>query len=494
MEYTGKVNIHNRFDIEVKDIVTGEVTMYEAKNIVLDAMWSRLVNFQTYFVNIHYGTGTGTFAASRTSLFTHKGTRTATTHETVKELPTSRWVRKIMLAPEEEVGTVFTEVGVAYGSTNTNLVTHAAIADAEGNPITLTKTDTQVLTIYATIFIVLGAADAMYGGKVRWVTPLANNELLSYLMGASYPSIYFWTGRVPYEGNGTILSELGLAGLTTVANWVKDAPNKKVTTPVRRFDVSTGNGMVYEIGVGASNSASGTFRAVMPVAGVYTGKAITGEAIGTGDGSKTGFNPTWNYGQSLTIKADGVAVNAGDYTTVPVKKDTDIFIYLDPQLLSGSSPTMPLRYITTPGLGNLVVPAGGITIGIDTGGRGGSSPVDRIVASGLSSAGAQTIPLHGSNNSDFSNSVFIANGATTANSASATTVSFTKTTYRYYTLTFPQATFTQVQLLSADDQITFDTAPALGVAITADYTVDYIPKDTNHVLDLQCSIQYGEPT
>ena len=48
MKITGKTNIKNRFDIECKDIRTGEVQKYQAHNIVLDQMWTRLVNFKEF--------------------------------------------------------------------------------------------------------------------------------------------------------------------------------------------------------------------------------------------------------------------------------------------------------------------------------------------------------------------------------------------------------------------------------------------------------------
>lgn len=50
-----------------------------------------------------------------------------------------------------------------------------------------------------------------------------------------------------------------------------------------------------------------------------------------------------------------------------------------------------------------------------------------------------------------------------------------------YTLSNSEATTT----------VTFTTAPESGAAITGDWWVNYIPKDSDHVLDLTFSIQYG---
>ena len=64
-------DIHNRFDIEVVDAATGEVRQRaQAQNVICNQLWPRLLTPATYFNYIHYGIGTGTPAATDTSLFT----------------------------------------------------------------------------------------------------------------------------------------------------------------------------------------------------------------------------------------------------------------------------------------------------------------------------------------------------------------------------------------------------------------------------------------
>src|SRR5690606_11283758 len=138
---------------------------------------------------------------TRTSLFNHLGTKAATTEDYKYAYPTSYRTRKIVLNPEEYVGAEITEVGVAYGSTSSNLVTHALIEDAAGNPISLVKTDTNVVTIYATIYFELGGIENVYGGKVKWVEPLSNNDLLRYFMGNSFPTQRFYVSSARGYGS-----------------------------------------------------------------------------------------------------------------------------------------------------------------------------------------------------------------------------------------------------------------------------------------------------
>ena len=247
MKVTQDINIHNKFDIEVRDALTGklkqEVTAY---NIVLNAMWTRLVNFSSYFTNIHFGTGTGSLDPSRTTLFSWLGQKAASNTEVIKELPVSSWRRQIVLNPEEFVGQNLTEVGIAYGTGSSNLVTHAMLKDAEGNPISILKTATDIVTIFATVFVTFSTDNATLCGMPN------NNPLVNYLVGgSSFPSCSYYVGPSDIEtyetspGNGAS-ETFGSTSSVSIANWVKDIPNRKVTTPAMRVGTAAGNGDILE--------------------------------------------------------------------------------------------------------------------------------------------------------------------------------------------------------------------------------------------------------
>lgn len=490
MEFKAPVGIKNKFTIHVDDIVTGAHREYKAENIVLNAMYSRLVNFQSYFVNIHFGTGTGAFNdPTRTSLYTHLGTKSASTEFQTRELPTSQWRRKVVLNPEEFVGAEISEVGIAFGSTATNLVTHAALKDAEGNPIvTDPKASTEIITIYADVYFELGAIDAMYSGKIRWVQPLANNQLLSYLMGASYPTQQFRVTRAPEFSDGTAHASHGQSGNV---GWTADAANKKRTTSVMRLGVSVGNGEVRGFGLGSSD-ALGTFRGQFPITGVNTGKAIT-ETIGAGDGATTGFNLSWNDPQSLVVKVDDAAVDSGDYDAIP---RTNLAEYSEVQW-SGSydgslTDSTPLALVDA-NLSTSIRMHNGFVVSFDIGEALSVIPVDRFRVH-VNASSSMNWQIRASNSPDFSSYETLA--TITSLEAEWNVFSFEPVTYRYYRIVVVTGSsirnHAQIELLTADDQITFHTPPANGAVITADYTVDYVPKDEFHVLDLQATIQYGE--
>lgn len=492
MEYLAKVGIRNRFDIECRDTLTGKVSKYHAHNIILNQMYTRLLAWDKYFTHIHFGTGVGTLDPARTQLFTPAGSKAVTSVSQVRALPTSRWMQQIQIMENEFVGKELTEVGIGYDSQSTTLVTHAMIKDSEGHTISIVKTDTMVITIYATVFFELGELTDMYQGRLRWVMPLANNELLSYLMDTErYPTQYFRVSAVPdfaTEGGpeGCAPAYHGTSSSIIPASW--STSGKKCLTPVRRFGINDGNGEIRCFGLG-TGPANGTLRGQLPIPGAYTGYQIEKEPLGTGDGIKKGFNPVWPNAQITAVYVDGDLVSANDYDLAPTKKGTNFFLLRDVQLLEGSITN--LRGLTDGNTGGGNTDGTG-TIGIDTG---------AVVSVGALKAYRRlsilTYTLYGCLNDDFSDANPVLIGTITSGGDVNKQIDFGPALYRYWKIIIAvdgSGTITtyQLQLLSAADQITFHTAPT--GAITADYTVSYIPKDIDHVLDLQVGIQYGEQT
>ena len=292
MKIKQKVNIHNRFDVYIDNIETGEHREFVGYNIILDQMWTRLCAGNSYFSNISFGKGTGTPTPNRTSLFNHLGTKSAETEEIIKAFPVSSWKRKIVLNPEEFVGSTISEVGIAYGSSATTLVTHAMLRDSEGNPISITKTSTDVVTIYATVFITL-----VDNPLIKWLGLPTGNQLINYLTGGSSPSGSF--------GLSTIENPYSPLGTTTSVTWTSDVPNRKRKTDTLRFGITSGNGHVKYL------YFANLFSLKLPAPGIFSGQPYTGINVGSGDGVKKSFMlPSANIRQSsLVIKKNGVVVS-----------------------------------------------------------------------------------------------------------------------------------------------------------------------------------------
>ncbi|TFZ41648.1 hypothetical protein E4100_00490 [Soehngenia longivitae] len=174
-----KPKFHNRFDIVVTNVETGEVELRgQAENIVLNRMYTRLVAFGSFFTQIVFGTGSGTLDPTRTTLFNRVGNKACSDVELIRAFPVSKWTRFIRLEATEFNGNILTEVGISEASTEVN--THAMITDAEGNPLSIEKTPVRIIDIYATVFVEFD--EFTNGGE--WYTTLRD-----YLAGAgSVPS------------------------------------------------------------------------------------------------------------------------------------------------------------------------------------------------------------------------------------------------------------------------------------------------------------------
>lgn len=295
MNLKNKVNIHNRFDIEVRDAKTDLLKKsFTSYNIVLNQMYTRLCGGLSYFVNIHFGSSTGTLSATRTSLFSHLGTKAAVDEEIVKAIPLSIWKRKIVLNPEEYVGSTISEVGIAFGATNTNLVTHSLLKDSEGNPISIVKTDTDVITIYATVFVTFDNSNP----NLFYIGMPSSNALVNYLVGGSTAP----TGA--FSLNDLFLGETKL-GSTSSVSWTSDTANKQRKTNTLRFGTTVANGQVKFL------EFANVFTLELPYNPIFNGQSYSSVSLGVGDGVKDTFEiPSANVKQnSIEVKLNGVVEN-----------------------------------------------------------------------------------------------------------------------------------------------------------------------------------------
>ena len=158
-QLTLDTSIHNRFDVEVVDAKTKEVKQKaHAFNVVCNGLWTSLGDTfagsnEGWFNSIAYGTGMGVPAETDTALFNQIG-KMAGQHVAmgVDYKNSHVWVRKdISITETMAVGETLTEVGVVD---NKNvLCTHAMLQDMNGNQISIEKTDTDIVNIYATTFV-----------------------------------------------------------------------------------------------------------------------------------------------------------------------------------------------------------------------------------------------------------------------------------------------------------------------------------------------------
>lgn len=318
------LNIHNRFDIEVIDASTGEVKeKAEAYNIIKNNLWSRLFSKNTWFNYIHYGSGEGVPDPTDPGLF-HEIGNGAVGGTTVKSFPAEGYAycrKSIQLAPTTAVGSTITEVGIGFDAGVSSLCTHAMLQDMNGNPISITKTDTDIINIYATIYLHWNP-DGYDNGKIKIVFPSSGtigNGLLSGLIGLS--QIMAGNGMF-FSGPPTVIFEAdddwyGNDAPSHGVSMSTNAEAKTITYTVSRINVGNWNFPtgIKSFGFGATLDAtlgyytrSTVYPNIMVLSGGtgMPGSDITGEAVATGDGTTVDFNTKFPFPKNAIVYVDGV--------------------------------------------------------------------------------------------------------------------------------------------------------------------------------------------
>lgn len=154
MNVKSGVTFHNKFDWELTNGDTGEIKQKgTAYNIVLDRYYRALpTNDRLRLTGISVGTGTGTPATTDTGLFSFLD-RTGGALSGVTELAPHQYSMTLTVVfTENQANGLLTEVGIG-ASGEDRIMTHAMLTDAEGHTITVEKTNTDRLTITATMYL-----------------------------------------------------------------------------------------------------------------------------------------------------------------------------------------------------------------------------------------------------------------------------------------------------------------------------------------------------
>lgn len=486
------VSFHNRFDIEL--IRSGKTIQKGfAENIVLEKMYSKLCNYEPYFTNINFGKGNGTTLPSRTTLFNQLGSKAAATEEVIKAFPMSKWTKKIQLNPEEFAGETFTEVGISDSASY--VLTHALIKDSEGNPLSITKTELDVLIIYATVFIELRDSGNIKfnkfisynrsGYSISQVNGsnygLYLNDLLNYFFGGVAVKSYAYLSSVrPTNYIGTTNVDDIIMNSTVTP----DVPNRKIIY-TGRVPVGTGNGK--EI------SAIGLSGAL--IADISTQNTVEEMIIGTGDGAKTSFEISNGRIQNLTIKIEGSITTGYAINSIAGYKAIQVpFRYRWLKSVT-SNPTAIYELPNKLYNGNkiYIIPS----IGFDSTWLLMFSAVDGELVIHYLFRGGGDYDLKVTADGEY---------IKTGSSYSSVTylkvnddLTLTETTNPGTMITPPVSDYLSIQNSKicvvepeAKYEIVFDTPPPQSATITADFSIPYFLKDENHILDYEIAIQFGE--
>ena len=155
MKETINCAIRNTFDFELKDAKSGEIKQtFQSHNIVLDNFFKAIMVGSSTITYMWLGQGIGTPIKTGTALFSYRGGYSTTRSNIQWDLDGNGSTEYTIVLNETQMNGNITEVGLSLGSTvnASSLLTHSMITDGENNPITLVKTDLDILTIKATIY------------------------------------------------------------------------------------------------------------------------------------------------------------------------------------------------------------------------------------------------------------------------------------------------------------------------------------------------------
>lgn len=445
-EYNVHVGIHNRFDIEVFDSVSGKIRQKaQAFNVILDQFWSGATG-NGY---IWYGTGTGTPAATDTGLFgtTYKVEATQDATGTDWDNGVCYTRTKIILSETTSVGVTISEVGVG---SNSKLGTHALLQDMNGNPISITKTNSDIVTIYATVYAHWNT-DGYNNGKV-WMT----DAVASALSTLSMPNL---SGRFSYyDGEGEYV---------TVNNGGHsyNSQTRTMTGVASRLPVTSGNDLKGLKFASQSNI-------IYLLESEYP---IVGETIGTGDGVTTDFALKFDLPTDATVYLDGIKSSGVTVFNRPMYSPNCYFIEI-----SGYSRADHI-----------------IKIGAGTNEQNGTNPryylnpYDYIGVSAINTGHVYSWPLTVDVSNDlvswstFSHNTRVDIPAEFQHSKFFRFSGYSSGNYLI------RGVWADTEYIRDGKMLHFDTPPAAGTVITADYTTPYVPKDANHVFDFSCTLSFG---
>lgn len=470
-----KMNIHNRFDIEVVDVNTGEIKQKaQAFNVVCNGYFNTVLNNWGYGSYIRFGSGTGTPAASDTQLFTHVGSKGVSLGTgNIKTDDAANGVFRLSISCSisnaEYVGTSFTEVGWATSST---LLSHAMLQDMNGNPITIAHTSTDIINIYCNVYLHYDRQ----GNGISISRDIAMSGFIAWAL--------LVTGRTDW-GFGYAVGTLSGNKPCTNASTTFDLTNRTVKI---KGQIATGSANLSGIGcIICGNISSGTVQsgwlAIEKGTDGFSAFSVTNETIGTGDGTKVKFKTKTHYPYNAKVYVNGVEKTSG----VTVKRWLSLSV--DGNGGIGSSTYTNGTPFFKRYLENISAYSN-----IRSGDGGYQMYQGEVLEYPQTETGMYTI--YGANNIRVAGSNDGANWTEFNGTPSYDTpIDPAYQHFRYYKVLSWSGSSSYVYPKVNDYDgynVIFDTPPAQGDVITIDYTTDYIPKDSDHVVDVEITFTFGE--
>lgn len=514
IETTVKASIHNRFDIEVVDSRTGKIKQkVQAENVICTNLWTHYfgaASKYSFAAYVQFGSGTGTPSSSDTTLFTYLGNK-GLTHVSFNfdaKNKVANNVFKATILENEYVGSTLSEVGVSYTSQG-SISTHALLKDQNGNAISIAKTNTDIINIYSTIFLHFVNTEhfSMLSLETSG-TDTYYEQLLCRLCGyiANYNYSCLTTS---FRFADNYRNTLGPSkGTDHGASLNYDSTKKTLSIATTRVEAASDNNLKNVTGIllFASNTSTDYHGIYVEIDDSwYPGTDISGEAIGTGDGTIKDYCTKFGYAVSPKIYINGVETS--DYimdTNLPLFESTAIGALSNALVTSRSL----FRPITLAEDGTELYSVFFSSVNHDCSTKldtvyknlfNNSAKIEKMI---FGTSGTYVIGLSVSNDGISWTDITTIDKATLSGYG-IIIIPENLQSYKYFKILQSKATMNEYYYNGVNfwfginktiNNIHFNTPPASGAVITADYTTKTIAKDADHVFDFSLTIQLGEHT
>ena len=323
---------NNEYRLQLRDSITGEIKQdIKTHNVVLNRLWELSVLTSTSWMHpcanirgISVGSGTGIPSASDSGLFNElwnlKGAKTVKyfgDEDTGVELT----LVATFPANASYVGTI-TEVGIrvneyatSYNSDYGN-VTHALLKDAEGNPISIDKTDLDELIVTAIFRFTMEGT----GFKLL---PLRYSFLGAYFRDNDNANLLCQTPLTVQR------AKKGYAGSHTDTDLtLQPGPSYDLTTHTFVFTNSRVQAAAGNIHYYNSLLLNNFGYWTLPNPDIFPFYTIDGIEIGVGDGERTVFDNPLNYFVQDTevITVNGVQMTRNVDYTIDYHNNKDMLV------------------------------------------------------------------------------------------------------------------------------------------------------------------------
>lgn len=282
------MKIHNRFDVIVEDVETGKVRLHGVGyNTVLDSF-----GFSFSPDSIAFGSGSRdvSIMPNRNSLVQRIGRMPISKVERSWEGNTLKTTYQAQpIEASQFVNSSITEIGL-FNDRNYTTFTHSFINDSEGNPLTILKTNKDIITFYATVFITI---------EDDWRVKHTGNDCAIFDFSRYY---------VPYS-----------SGYLSMDSFTPSGVKQGDRDIVYSFDLSNTqlNGLAIRVFYNSNQFVT------IPNTG-YQGSYVKKEKLEGADGSKTLFNLKWSDGQNLSLFKNNVMLEKDvDYSIISLVKVND---------------------------------------------------------------------------------------------------------------------------------------------------------------------------